>query len=304
MNPAHLRTFLAVARHANFTRAAEELFLTQPAVSRQMDQLAKDLGVVLFEQLGKSIHLTAAGTLLKNEAERLLGAMDRATESLRALASPDRGRIAIGASSTPGLYLLPPIIGSFCNRFPTAELHYAVENSRRVEHRILANELDLGFVGVAPNDSSIVADKLLEDRIVIFATPNHPFASRRDIELKQLTDSPWIIREQGAATRELVERRFSKAKLKPSRVIEMNCPEGVKALVSAGVGISYMSVHGLAAELGRKQLRILNVRDFDVRRPIFAIRHRDKHVSPAMREFQQLSVAALAALDAKRQKQK
>jgi DNA-binding transcriptional LysR family regulator len=293
MNPTHLRTFLAVARYANFTRAAESLYLTQPAVSRQIDQLEQDLGVTLFEQLGKSTHLTPAGHTLKKESERLLGAMDRVAESVRAHGSPEKGRIAIGASSTPGLYLLPAIVGRFCDRFPEVELHYAVKNSRRIEHRVLSNDLDLGFIGVAPTDKAIVARKLLEDRIVVFASPSHSVAARREIELKQLAEATWIVREQGAATRELVERKLARAKIKPLRVIEMNCPEGVKALVAAGVGISYMSVHGLVNEVELKQLRIAKVVDFDIRRPIYAIRHRDKHVSPPMKEFERLAVAML-----------
>ncbi len=297
LNPTHLRAFVAVQKHANYTRAAEELFLTQPAVSRQIDQLEKELGVPLFEQIGKTIHLTDAGRTLLREAERLLGDLERVAESVRALGSPGQGRIAVGASSTPGLYLLPPVIGQFCQRFPAAEFHYCVENSRRIEQKILGNELDLGFVGVAPFDRSVVAERILGDRIVFFAAPNHPFAARPEIEVRELVAQTWIIREQGAATRRLVESWMGRWKVKPARGIEMNCPEGVRALVAAGVGLSYMSVHGLADELDRGRFRVLNVRGFDLRRSIYIVRHRDKHVSPAMSAFEQLAGAALSPVE-------
>jgi DNA-binding transcriptional LysR family regulator len=288
LNPTHLRTFLAVQKHANYTRAAQELFLTQPAVSRQIDQLEKELGVPLFEQIGKTIHLTEAGRALREDAERLLGDMERIAESVRALGSPERGRIAVGASTTPGLYLLPAVIGRFCQQFPYIEFHYTVENSRRIEQKVLGNELDLGFVGVAPTDSSIHAERILDDRIVFFASPTHSLAALRKIDFRQIAACTWIVREKGAATRQLVEKRLTRGKLKPSRVIEMNYPEGVKALVAAGVGLSFMSVHGLADDLDRGRLKVLDIPDFDLCRPIYVVRHRDKYVSPAMSEFQRL----------------
>lgn len=293
LNPTHLRAFLAVQKHANYTRAAEELFLTQPAVSRQIDQLEKGLGVPLFEQIGKAIHLTDAGRTLLREAERLLGDLERVAESVRAFGSPGHGRLAVGASSTPGLYLLPTVVGKFCREFPDVEFHYSVENSRGVEQQVLHNQLDVGLVGVAPSSESIVATKLLEDEIKFFSSSTHSLASRREIDLKVMAHHTWVIREKGAATRELVESQLNRQKIKPGHVIEMNCPEGIKALVAAGVGISYMSIHGLREDLNHGRLRTLGVRGFDVRRGIYLIRHQDKHVSLAITEFERLAKSML-----------
>jgi DNA-binding transcriptional LysR family regulator len=300
LNPSHLRAFLAVQKHANYTRAAEELFLSQPAVSRQVDQLENELGVPLFEQIGKTIHLTEAGRVLQREAERLLGDMERVAESVRALGLAGRGRIAVGASSAPGLYLLPAVIGQFCQRFPGIELQYCVENSCRIEQKILRNELDLGFVGVAPMDSSLVAERILDDRIVFFSSPNHGLAAYRDVDVRQMVESNWIVRERGAATRQLVETWMTREKVKPSRLIEISCSEGVKALVAAGVGLSYMSIHGLISDLERGQLRLLNVRGFDLSRPIYVVRHRDKHISPAMATFEELVKISLRSKERRR----
>jgi DNA-binding transcriptional LysR family regulator len=298
LNPAHLRAFLAVQRHANYTRAAAELFLTQPAVSRQIDQLEKQLGVTLFEQIGKTTHLTPAGQTLQREAERLLGDMERVAETVRALGSPQFGRIAVGASSTPGLYLLPRIIGEFCRRFPDVEFHYRVEDSRRIEERILNNEMDIAFVGVAPTDRSLIAQRVLEDRVVFFASPKHPLAYQRDIDAKELAASCWIVRERGAATRQFVESSLPAATIEPRREIEINSPEGVKALVAAGVGISYMSIHGLADDFAHGRLKQLNVRALDLRRSIYQVRHRDKHVSNTMSEFMKLAASSVATVAA------
>lgn len=293
MNPVLLRTFLAVRRHMNYTRAAEELFLTQPAVSRQIRQLESELGLRLFEQIGKTLHLTEGGKTLAVEAVELLGHIERATETVQAHAALDRGRISIGASSTPGLYLLPEVVGRFRRQFPNVEVHYTVENSRRIEQKVLANEVDLGFVGAAPSSRAVRAETWVADRIVFFAAVDDPLdtlahSDRAALDPRRLADHTWVIREQGAATRTLVERRLSRHRIKPKHVIEMSCPEGVKALVAAGVGLSYMSIHGLAEDLQRKRFRLLNVRGFDLRRSIYAIRHKDKHLFAAMKEFRKL----------------
>lgn len=291
MNPVHLRSFLAVHRHLNYTRAAEELYLTQPAVSRQIHQLEAELGVRLFEQLGKTLHVTDAGRTLAAEADALFGHISRATEAVQAHAAMDAGRLSLGASSTPGLYLLPDFVGRFRRAFPSVELHYAVENSQRIERRILHNDVDLGFVGAPPASPAIKAEKWIADRIVFFAASDYPLPARKSIDPRELAEHTWVLREHGAATRTLAERWLARRKVKPRHTIEMSCPEGVKALVAAGVGVSYMSIHGLAEDVQRGRFRVLNVTDFDLQRTIYAIRHKDKHVSTAMKAFLELLAA-------------
>src|SRR3989304_4183746 len=145
MNPHHLRTFLSVRKHRNYTRAAEEVFLTQHAVSRQMRQLEEKLGVRLFEQIGKTLHLTDAGETLAIEAEKLLGAIERTAEAVRSHRSAERGSIRIGASTTPGFYLLPDPLGPFHPRFPKVALHYTVENSLRLDQMLVRTHLHPGL---------------------------------------------------------------------------------------------------------------------------------------------------------------
>lgn len=166
MNPRHLQTFLAVRKHLNYTRAAEDVFLTQPAVSRQVRQLEEELGVRLFEQIGKSLYLTDAGKTLAAEAEKLLGAMERTAEAVRSHGSAERGSVRIGASTTPGFYLLPALLGRFHRRFPEVTLHYTVENSLKIEQKIIRNELDLGFVGARLTSEELELKALVEDEIV------------------------------------------------------------------------------------------------------------------------------------------
>jgi DNA-binding transcriptional LysR family regulator len=296
MNPHHLRTFLAVHRHRNYTRAAEEVFLTQPAVSRQVRQLEEELGVRLFEQIGKSLHLTDAGETLAAEAEKLLGAMERTAEAVRSHRSAERGSVRIGASTTPGFYLLPDLLGEFHRRFPKVALHYTVENSLKIEQMIVRNELDVGFVGAHLSSEELELKPLVEDEIVCFAAPSHRLAKARQIAPNSLEEEMWVIREKGSATRRLFEDWLSSRNGTIRKAIELGCPEACKALVRAGIGISFMSVHGLRSEFRKKRLVKLPMTGMSLKRPIFLARHSEKRNSPVMETFLQIVESALPKL--------
>ena len=285
MNPEHLKTFLAVRKHLSYTRAAEERFLSQPAVSRQIQQLSRELGVSLFELIGKSVHLTDAGRTLAQEAERLLADIDRVAESVARNRSAESGRLRIGAGTTPGFYLLPAALGRFARKAPGVELHYTVEDSHSIEQKILRNELDLGFVGVAPRSEEIVAEPFAEDEIICLASPSHALAAKKRIDVKSLERETWILRHRGSATRELFESWLAKQGGAVGRTIELGCPEAVRSLVVAGVGFTYMSRLAVGTELRRKRLQRLPVKGLRLRRTIFVIRHVDKHVSPVLEAF-------------------
>lgn len=292
MSPNHLRTFLAVRKHLNYTRAGEEVFLSQPAVSRQIHQLERELGVPLFEQIGKSLHVTDAGRTLAREAEKILGAIERATEAVRAHRSAAYGSLRIGASTTPGLYILPALLARFRSRFPDVELDYAVENSQRIEHRIVRNELDLGFVGARVSDDDIHAEAVVEDEIVCFAGPSHPLAGRRRVAPRSLEAETCIIREKGSATRRLFEAWLAGTGARFGRTIELPGPEAAKVLVAAGIGFSFMSVHGLRDDLARGRFKAIPVVGLTLARPIYLVRHRAKLVSPVMDAFLKIVRAA------------
>lgn len=296
VNPHLLRTFLSVRRHRNYTRAAGELFLSQPAVSRQVRQLEEELGVRLFEQIGKSLHLTDAGETLAVEAEKLLGAMERSAEAVRSHRSAERGSIRIGASTTPGFYLLPGLLGRFHRRFPQVTLHYTVENSSRIEQMIVRNELDLGFVGARLANEGIGLEPLVEDEIVCYTAPSHRLGKARRVAPGALGDEMWLIREKGSATRRLFEEWLSSEKGTIRKSIELGCPEACKALVRAGIGISFMSIHGLRSEFRAGRLVRIPVTGLSLKRPIFLARHSEKRNSPVMESFLRIVESALPTL--------
>ena len=288
MNPEHLATFLAVTRHMNFTRAAEERFLSQPAVSRQVKQLSGTLGVALFEQVGRSLHLTDAGRTLVPLAEELLGNMERIAEAVQQHRVARHGRLRIGASTTPGTWLLPSVLGRFHRAYPEVELHYSVENSRSIERRIVCNELDLGFMGRSPSKAELRAVLLANDEIAIFCGADHPLAGEPQVEIEALPDQLWVIRERGSATRHAFETLLAATGTAMEHTIELRSPEVIKAMVAEGIGISFMSRRALVRELEEGLLVEVDVEGLTLTRPIYQVQHASKRSTPVMTAFVEL----------------
>jgi DNA-binding transcriptional LysR family regulator len=287
MKLEHLKSFLAVRKHLGYTRAGKALFLSQPAVSRHVQKLEDELGVPLFEQIGKTLALTDAGRTLASEAERLLGDLERVSEEVKAHAGPDRGTLRLGASTTPGFYLLPPLLGLFHRRFPAVEISYTVDNSLRIADALLRNEIDLGFVGAQVPHADLRLESVIEDEVVFFTSLTHHLAGRR-VSLRSLGQETWVVREKGSATRQLVEERIAREGMKIDQAISLGCPEGVKAVVAGGVGISFLSIHGLREDFKRGRLRQVKVRGFKLKRPIYRVSHVGKHASPVVEAFLRL----------------
>lgn len=279
MNPNLLQSFLAVARHRNITRAAGELFLSQPAVSRQIQHLERELGVGLFERMGKSLYLTEAGARLADEAGKVLGQLERIREVVRGCQTAGSSRVRIGASTTPGYYLLPAIMGRFHRSYPGVDLHFVVENSLSIEERIVRNELDLGVVGGHLAREDLLLEQVGDDEIVCFCGKSHRLARARRISPVSLGNETWVVRERGSATRDLFERWFESTGGKMSRRIELNSPDGIKAMVGAGIGVSFLSIHAIRRERRQGQLRLLPLTGLRLTRPIYIVTHPDKHLS-------------------------
>lgn len=288
VDPERLRSFLAVARRLSFTRGAEERALTQPAISRQIRQLERALGAVLFERLGRAVHLTDAGRALVPLAAQTLGQIGRIVESVGAYGRTESGQLRIGASTTPGYYFLPPILGRFHADHPRVDLRLAIENTQSIEQRLVRNELDIALVGDRPAHAALRSDPVAEDEIVCFCGRSHPLARRRRITAGDLRGELWIVRERGSATRRLFERCYARLGGRIARMIELSSPEGIKALVGAGVGISFMSACGLQHELRERRLHRFRIAGLRLTRPIFVVRHADKHESPQMKALLEL----------------
>jgi DNA-binding transcriptional LysR family regulator len=291
-----LRTFQALSETLHFRHAAERLGITQSAVSQQIATLEKDLGATLFERIGRRVYLTPAGEVLAREAVKVLSTVSLAREAVGAVSKGDAGRLRVGASTTPGIYLVPEVLGRFRRDFPLIELDFRIANSSRIEALAVANEFDLGVCGFRPTHEELFEVELGEDRIIAVAAPGLIGKTRR-IRPGDLARWPLVTREPGSATRTAVERSLASLGIELVPAFELPSPEAIVRAAEAGLGYAFVSARaaGEAIETGR--LVELRVQELDVRRGLFAVYHRDKQVTPPMRELIDLMRARLGRGD-------
>jgi LysR family transcriptional regulator, low CO2-responsive transcriptional regulator len=277
----HLKVFLAAARHLNYTHAGEELRLRQPTISAHIKQLETELGVSLFEQIGKRLILTEAGRLIEPIARRAqlsLAEVQTAIDEYRALG---RGSLHLGASTTAGIYILPKLLTHFRALYPNIELRTSLANTSQVERLILDGEVDFGFVGSHPLSTHLVSEPWLSDQIILIVSPQHRFAGQRSIELKQLLSDILIQREKGSATRVLIEKELSVSASRFARVIELGHPEAIKEAVSNGLGIAFISRFAVAREIRSGDLVCILVKKWSLSRRLQICYREEKHLSKA-----------------------
>lgn len=280
-----LEIFEAIARLGSFTRASEELFLTQPTVSMQMKKLSEMLGVPLIEQVGKKIHLTEDGKELAQATREVFGIMDRFTMSVAERQGLKKGQLRLMAITTAS-YFAPRLLGEFSKLYPGIEVSLRVTNKEQVLASIADNLDDLYLLGQPPEDMEIESMPIMDNPIVVLAAPDHPLAKEKNISLERLAEEPWLMREKGSGTRNAIERRFAEQGITIRPRLELGSNEAIKQAILTGLGISVLSRQTLMLNQPG-QFAILDVQGFPIIRQWYAI-------YPAGR---QLSVAARAFLD-------
>jgi DNA-binding transcriptional LysR family regulator len=279
-----LRTFLAVARCKNYTRAAKEVFLTQPGVSMQMHQLERTLGAPLFKKMGRDLRLTDAGEALREQAVRVLAAARSAEEAVAGAVGLKRGKLAVGASTTPGIYLLPPMLSKFRSRFPGISVTLSIDNSSMIAEKVATGDLDLGFVGWEVDLREVASERMCDDELVVVGPPG-----TRSLTEKTFAQERFIQREEGSATRALTESWFRKRKWEYAPAMELNSPEAVKRAVAAGLGYSVISRFAIDWEVGERRISVVRVPGFPLCRPLWRIMRREGRPGPVEQEFLRLA---------------
>ena len=256
MADRRLQVFHAVAKHLSFTKAAETLFMTQPAVTFQIKQLEEHLSTRLFDRAQGRIALTPAGQIALEYAERILALSAELDTRMKEMSGQAAGPLLLGASMTTGEYVLPQLIGSFKARYPDVVPTLFVGNSEAVQERVAERTLDLGFIEGDSHLSSLASEVLCEDELQVTCAPSHPLAKEPGVAPALLTRHAYVGREAGSGTREVIDRYLAKAGVSESmqRVVELGSPEALKGLVATGMGFAIMSRVIVAKELQLGQL--------------------------------------------------
>jgi DNA-binding transcriptional LysR family regulator len=281
-----LESFLAVVELRSFRKAAARVGLSQPALSHQIKELESELGTSLFERLGRTIALADAGRILEGPARRTFATLQGAREAVGALRGLHRGSLVLGASSTPGIYLLPRVLGRFKARYPGIEVALRIGNTRETEDRVRTSEVDLGIVGghlVGERETCVEAT--LPDRLVLIVARRHAWAARGVVARHELAGERLLVREEGSATRRLTERALGQLGIAMQARLELGHTEAIKEGVRAGLGVAFVSELAVRGDVAAGQLRVVRVRGVRIERHFHVIRHEARELTPGGRAF-------------------
>lgn len=294
-----LKVFEAVARHLSFSRAAEELHLTQPAVSMQVKQLEEQAGLPLTEMVGKKVFLTEAGEEIARQARRIAQQLREADEALDALKGVRGGHLSIGVIST-AKYFAPRLLAEFRRRKPGVELDLRVHNRETIVRQLADNEIDLAIMGQPPQEFATVAEGFADHPLVIVAAPDHPLAKKKQIAPGELNAETFLIREPGSGTRATMERYFADVGLTPLHRMEMVGNETIKQAVMAGLGLTFISAHTVSLECEVGRLVRLPVTGTPIVRRWFVVHRAEKELLPMAATFREFLLAEAPGLMAEK----
>jgi LysR family transcriptional regulator, low CO2-responsive transcriptional regulator len=279
-----LKVFEVTARRGSFTRAAEELFLTQPTVSIQMKQLTKAVGLPLFEQVGKRLYLTEAGRELLDTCQDIFERLSQFEMTVSDLQGLKRGQLRLSVITT-AKYVIPRLLGPFCEQYPGIDIALVVTNHENILERIRENLDDLYIPSQAPDYLDIHCHSFLDNPLVVLAARTHPLAQESSIPIERLNGQSFIMREPGSGTRQAVEALFAEHNVDINVRLELGSNEAIKQAVAGGLGISVLSRHCLALEGETGQVVILNVEGFPIPRHWHIVHPKGKNLSVVARTF-------------------
>jgi len=279
-----LKVFQAVARHLSYTQAAQVLHLSQPAVSMQVKQLEENIGLPLFEQLGKKIYLTDAGREFyrySQEIGHLLGEAEEIMESLKGIKG---GRLAVSVATTANSFATR-LLAEFSRKYGGVTISLDVTNRRGLLDQLQNNETDLVIMGRPPEDLELVTEPFMDNPLVVIAPPTHPLARDVKIPMKALQQETFVVREPGSGTRIAMERFFSEKGVRLTTGMEMTSNEAIKQAVEAGLGLGIVSIHTLELELETGRLVVLDAENFPILRHWYLVHRQGKRLSPVAQAF-------------------
>ncbi|MEO7084089.1 MAG: LysR family transcriptional regulator [Gemmatimonadaceae bacterium] len=286
INLHHLRLFASVVECGGFTKAAGRLNLSQPAISKSLNELEKQLDVVLLERGGRSIRLTDAGRTLYARASELFGVERTAEQELRELRGLKRGTLRIGASTTIATYMLPPVLGRFHARHPQLRIQASSANTRTVLRMLLQFRVDVALVEGPVSHPQVEVRPWQEDELVVIAPTDHPLLGESSIEVGRLADQTFLVREPGSGTRVVSERALALHGVRLTKTMRVGGTEAIKQAVAAGLGLAIVSRAAARDQLSLRKLAILPVEELVIHRMLTQIRLRGRTSTASARAFE------------------
>ncbi|MBM4123350.1 MAG: LysR family transcriptional regulator [Nitrospira sp.] len=296
MEMRQLRYFLAVAKQENFTRAAEIIHVSQPSLSVQIAALEEEVGLPLFDRMGRRVALTEAGEILREHAVRVLDDLEQGVQAIQELKGAERGRLIVGALSTVNSYLIPPLVCRFRGRFPNVHLQVHAQPSSDIVADLLAHRRDLGLCLLPPNEDRLATVHLFDETLVLVAPADfRPAVSR--MRMEELAKFPLVLMPVDYCLRKMVEAECARAGVKPQVSVEMTAPEGILEAVRHGAGLSILPEFYVRQRLRGQALRVIRLHDPVPKHPVVLAYLAGRHLGRAAQEFIRLCRTTFLELD-------
>jgi DNA-binding transcriptional LysR family regulator len=279
-----LKVFEATARHGSFTRAAEELYLTQPTVSIQVKQLTKAVGLPLFEQIGKRLYLTLAGQKLLETCQEIFNGLDQFEMAVSDIKGLKQGQLRLAVITT-AKYVVPRLLGPFCQRFPGIDISLKVTNHQQIQERMASNCDDLYIISTPPEQPDLKIYPFLENPLVVLGPQDHPLVGKVRSPIQALNGEQFIMREPGSGTRQAVQKLLGENDVEVKVRLELGSNEAIKQAIAGGLGISVLSLHTIISEGTTGEFAILDVDQFPINRHWYVAHLAGKQLSVVSQAF-------------------
>lgn len=289
MNVQQLKTFVTVVEHGSFSEAARVLGVSQPAVTMQLQSLESDLGATLLDRRYRRVDLTEAGRTLLPHARRVLEQIGEARDEIDSLSGVITGRLVIAASTTPGVYIVPRLLGAFLTKHPEVGVTITVHDTAEVIEAVESGHADIGITGATVRGARVSFEEVGSDELVLICSPESPLAESKRVPLAELADEPWVLRESGSGTRQVAERLAADHGLDPDElrvVVELGTGEAIVSAIEGGLGISILSRHVAAKALALGTVAEVDALGLPATRPLHLVlpRRSPSRAAEAFRE--------------------
>jgi DNA-binding transcriptional LysR family regulator len=285
-----LEIFTRVAELKNFSRAAQEMYLTQPTISQHMSSLESYLGTKLFDRLGKEVVLTRAGEVLYPYAKQITALRGEARQAMDHFLGKKSGHLILGASTIPGEYIVPPLLGQFKKQYPEIRATLKIGDTEEIVAELLNNKIELGIIGAKIPHPRLKYSPFVDDELIVVVPPGHRWWRKKSIDIQELTGEPFVMREAGSGTRISMEKKLHTSGISKERlkiIAEVGSTTAVKQAIKAHLGISLISERAVEEELRSKVFKKIPVKKVKFTRTFFVIQDKKRTASPLCKAFSQ-----------------